>query len=142
MVAKLREAVSRIHWTTKLIIFVLAALGADLILQPARFSRTPSYANLIRITPAQTWGICYLAAAALLLSSICTSTHRDWSVAVHTLAGTLIAVWLGAFIFRWLSDPATTAVNVESWIVYLTLITRSAVATISTGTANGPRSST
>ena len=90
-------------------------LGTDLLVQPDRFERTPSYANLLDILPQAIWGAIYLTAATILIGSIVMRHHRPFAVLAHTVAFCLVATWLTAFVVRWVTDDATTIVNVMSW---------------------------
>lgn len=114
-------------WTTRLAFLAFTLIGGGLLFQPDRFQRTPSYGNLIRLFPATTWGIAYLIVAVLLLSWGLRRTPQWWGVAVHTLAIMLTVGWLAAFVVRWLTDAATTIVNVVSWTVLLILLVESAL---------------
>lgn len=111
-----------ISWT---VIAAFMALGIGMTLQPDRFARTPSYANLLSFAPAQVWGCAHLLVAALLLAWR-MSTHTRWiGVIAHTAGIMLTLWWLGAFVIRWLTDDATTIVNVVSWSILLSLLIRS-----------------
>lgn len=116
---------------------VFAAIGLTLMLQPSRYANTPSYANLLDIARQQTWSVAYLVAAALKVAAISRPAHRVLAIITHTVAITLVGVWLAAFIIRWLTDDGTTVVNVSSWSVYLYLVVRSALA-IDTQPAQAP----
>ncbi len=104
------------------------AIGVTLILQPSRFAKTPSYGNLLMLLDQATWGVIYLAVAALLgLSLTALPRRRKWTAAViaHTAAIALTATWLAAFVVRYLTDTGTTIVNVVSWSVFFALLVRS-----------------
>lgn len=101
------------------------ALGITLFVQPERYDRTPSYANLLDIAPQATWGAIYLAVAAVLLASVMLRRNRPLAVLAHTLSFCLVATWLLAFIIRYATDDATTIVNVVSWAVLLYLVVQS-----------------
>jgi ABC-type proline/glycine betaine transport system permease subunit len=116
-----------IHWPTRLAVIPLVMIGIGLCFQPLRFQRTPSYANLLNIAPAQAWGALYLIVAVLLVSWMVRRAPQWWGIAVHTIAVMLTAGWLGAFIVRWLTDDATTIVNVASWTVFLSLVIKSSL---------------
>lgn len=115
------------HMTFMMLVFI--GIGLTLVLQAARYSNTPSYANLLDILPAQAWGGLYLAAAALKLAAILRYHIRSLVIITHTVTIALIAVWLAAFIVRWFTDSGTTIVNVTSWATYLYLTVRSAIMT-------------
>lgn len=109
---------------TYTVVLAFAAIGLGLVLQPARFGETPSYANLLHFAPAEVWGAVYLSVAGLLL--VWRLIQRQWiGVAAHTLASILTLWWLMAFVVRYFTDDATTIVNVVSWTVYLSLVVRS-----------------
>ncbi len=116
------------RWTTRLAVLAFALIGGGLLLQPARFERTPAYGNLIRIAHAQTWGVTYLAVAALLVSWGIQRAPRWWGIFVHTIAAMLTVGWLAAFVYRYFTDKSTTVVNVVSWTVYLILVVESLFA--------------
>jgi putative Mn2+ efflux pump MntP len=104
-----------------------AAIGTTLIVQPDRFDATPSYGLLLDIFDQKIWGIVYLLAAAGLGLSLWKRRRRTLLTIAHTFAIALTLVWLGAFVVRYVTDSATTIVNVASWGVYLALLVRSAV---------------
>lgn len=108
---------------------VFAAIGITLWLQPGRYANTPSYANLLSIMPAGTWGAIYIGAAALKLASILRYSVRALVIITHTVSIALLAVWLFAFAVRYVTDDGTTIVNVTSWAAYLYLTVRSAFMT-------------
>lgn len=115
----------RSHMALMMVAFV--AIGVTLIVQPARFGNTPSYANLLDVLPAWAWGGIYLVAAALKLASILNYRVRTLVVVTHTVGISLVLAWLGAFIVRYITDDGTTIVNPVSWSVFLYLVVRSAL---------------
>lgn len=127
-------------WWTGLVILACTLIGADLLFQPTRFSRTPAYGNLIQVFSAPTWGVLYLAVAAGFVSWMVRRKPGWWGAAVHTAAVMLIGGWLFAFIVRWRSDDSTTAVNVVSWSIYLLMTIRSSIE--NDGTAPRPPTAT
>lgn len=101
--------------------------GITLILQPNRWANTPSYANLLELLPAATWGAIYLVTAGLLFVTIRFRQNR-WLFAVgHTVGIALFAAWLLAFVVRYATDDGTTIVNIVSWGVFLSRLIQSAV---------------
>jgi hypothetical protein len=112
-------------WPGVVIAVAFLGLGLDMLLEPERFSSTPSYGTLIRVLDIRIWGVCYLTSAVLLSGYVSLITNRQYGVIAHTVSGTIALVWLLAFIIRWRSDPNTTAVNVVSWSVFLIVIIRS-----------------
>lgn len=122
----------RQRWLTKtaahmiVMAAVFAAIGLTLWLQPHRYDNTPAYANLLEIARQRTWAAVYLAAAALKIAAI-VRRGRTLFVITHTVSITLVSIWLGAFVLRYLTDSGTTVVNVCSWSVYLYLVVRSAL---------------
>lgn len=109
---------------TRAIAVLFGVLGMAMIFQSERFSRTPAYANLITLAPAEFWGSCYLV-IAVLLAAWRLKNWRWIGVVGHTLAFVLLGVWLIAFIIRYLTDSSTTIVNVVSWSMYLLALLRS-----------------
>lgn len=107
---------------------VFYAIGLTLLWQPGRYFNTPSYANLLAF-PYSTyvWGGVYVLTASIQVVCILFYNRRPLIIFAHTLAITLVLVWLGAFIFRYFTDSGTTVVNVVSWSVYLYLTSRSAL---------------
>lgn len=101
---------------------ILAIFGVALIAQSSRWAHTPAYGNLLRIFSADVWGVIHLGVAAMMLAGILLPAYRLVRLAAHTLSGVLLLVWEGAFIIRYLTDSATTVVNVVSWGVYLMLV--------------------
>jgi hypothetical protein len=112
-------------WPGVVIAIAYLGLGLDMLLQPDRFSKTPAYGTLTAVLDIRIWGACYLAAAVLLAIFASLVTNRQYGVLAHIASGTITLVWLLVFIIRWKSDPNTTAVNVVSWSVFLTIIIRS-----------------
>lgn len=112
------------HGERMTVIVAYAAFGITLLVQPGRYSNTPSYANLLDVLPAWTWGVLYLVAGLGLLVPL---HSKGISAAMHTAASGLTAVWLAAFLIRYFTDSGTTIVNVVSWSVFLTLVIRSAL---------------
>jgi hypothetical protein len=116
-------------WSARIIMAAYLAIGLGLLVQPSRFTRTPSYANLLILAGAPTWGILYLLSAlslALWLGLQPTQPYEPnqprWGIAAHMIPIALTAGWLIAFVVRYLSDTATTIVNVVSWSVFLALL--------------------
>lgn len=101
------------------------ALGAALVLQPARWSHTPAYANLLLIVSAQAWGLIYLVVAAVMLLGVWKFRLRWLLVAAHSLSIPLVLSWLLAFVVRYITDAGTTPANVVAWSVYLYLLVAS-----------------
>jgi hypothetical protein len=106
---------------------VFTAIGVTLLLQPARFANTPSYANLLAVLPAWAWGAIYLVTAVLNVWSILDYKARVLVVVTHTVGISLGAAWWAAFIVRYATDNGTTIVNPVSWTVFLYLMIRSAM---------------
>lgn len=96
---------------------IYTAFGLALIFQPLRWSRTPAYGILLSIFKPEVWGTVYLIVAAIILTSI-LSQSRSLIVMAHTLAVALSTGWLAAFTVRYLTDSATTIVNVVSWSTF------------------------
>lgn len=108
--------------------FVLLALGLALIFQPQRWSRTPAYANLLLLLPANIWGVIHLVlGCALAVAVFVLHGNRTVTIVVHTLVIMLLAIWDVAFVVRYLTDSSTTVVNVVSWGTYVFLAVRSAL---------------
>lgn len=112
---------------TVLITMVLVVFGIGLIAQSDRWARTPAYGLLLQITTADVWGLVYLAAAALMTAAIALRTRRIVQLVAHTLTVMLLGMWEFAFIVRYITDSATTVVNVVSWSTYLFLAVWSAL---------------
>lgn len=112
---------------TAFITAVLAAIGTDLIVQSDRYYLTPAYGVLLDIVNADIWGVVYLVAAAGLFVYIVLPRNHVVGVITHTLVVILLGVWEFAFVVRWSTDKATTAINVVSWLTYLALAIWSAV---------------
>lgn len=113
---------------TIMLIVVLYILGIDLVVQSIRWHRTPSYHNLLIIMSADAWGVIYCIVAVILtLGTVLFQRHRMVYNISHTLVLMLLTLWEAAFIIRWLTDGATTIVNVVSWGVYIYLAIRSAL---------------
>lgn len=110
------------------VVAVLAVFGFALIFQSSRWYKTPAYGNLLHIMSAPTWGLVYLAVAALMASGLILWGHRRINVAVHTVAFALLLSWEVSFVIRYLTDSATTVVNVMSWGAYMFLVIGSGLA--------------
>jgi hypothetical protein len=108
-----------------IVTLVFTALGSGLWLQPERWARTPSYGLLLNLADQQWWGSVHLVIAVLMCGYIVWPTCRKLAVVAHTAAFTVVAVWLVAFVIRYITDDATTIVNVVSWSAYLYLVIRS-----------------
>lgn len=116
----------RIPVQTVILPVILGLFGLSLIFQSVRWTRTPSYGNLLHILSADVWGVIHLLVAALFVVSILLRPQRMVSVIAHTLGFVLLAGWELAFVVRYLTDGATTIVNVVSWGTYLFLLILSA----------------
>ena len=112
-----------VTWT---VVIADTALGAGMLFQPERFSRTPSYGNLIAIAPAQVWGVAYVAVAAGLVAWR-VSLRPAVGVIAHMAVAGLTFGWFCAFVIRYLTDSSTTIVNVVTWGVLLSLVARSVI---------------
>lgn len=111
-------------------IAILGVLGTALWLQPLRWTRTPAYGILIHVASVQVWGTVYLLAALGLIAALAIPL-RALTVIAHTFATILLLIWAFAFIVRYVSDSATTIVNVVSWTSYLFIVMRSATTCVS-----------
>lgn len=112
-------------WPGGAIVPAFLVIGLSLLLQGSRYSRTPSYAILLDLLPAQVWGVVYLVVAVLFTVYLAVYPSRWLAIVAHTVGITLISWWLIAFIVRYFTDGATTPVNVVSWAVYLFILVRS-----------------
>ncbi len=113
-------------WPGALICVTYTLYSLGMILQPSRFSATPAYGNLTQVLDIEVWGIAYLLVAGLFAIYVAAVTQRMFGVIVHILGLIVTGYWLMAFIIRWLTDDATTVVNVASWLVLTLLLARSA----------------
>lgn len=109
-----------------LVTVIYYVFAIALWLQPERWASTPSYAILIAIMDQAGWGGVYFTVATLLAFTIWKPTVRALAVVAHTAAIAVTALWLVAFIIRFITDDGTTVVNVASWLTYLTLLVQSA----------------
>lgn len=109
------------------VVLVLSVFGSALLLQPDRWARTPSYGLLLNLADQQWWAFGYLSVAALMAGYIVWPMCRKLAVIAHTAAVALLLFWLAAFVVRWITDDATTIVNVVSWSTFLYLAVRSAL---------------
>lgn len=103
-----------------------AVYALSLLFQPARWSRTPAYRNLLAILPADGWGIGFAAVSALLFAAVAWYGRRWLSVTALTLAGVITLAWTLAFLVRWLTSDSTTPETWVSWAVNAYLLARSA----------------
>jgi len=112
-------------WPAQVIAAAYLVIGAALLLQGDRFEATPAYANLIDIADQKVWGALYILCAVLLAVYVLAVSSRWYGILAHTVTIIITASWLLAFIIRWWTDAGTTAVNIVSWAVFLTLAIRS-----------------
>lgn len=101
-----------------------AILAASLLLQGARWGKTPAYLNLLEIMPQQGWGAVFAVIAALLLAAVWRFRLRWLSVTALTCAFMLTTAWGGAFVVRWLTSSSTTPETWVSWFVFDYLVIR------------------
>jgi len=99
----------------------------SLLLQGARWSRTPAYSNLLAIMPAPAWGLCFACVSAALLAAVAAYRMRWLSVAALTAAGIITLAWTLAFIVRWATNDSTTPETWVSWAFNAYLLARAAV---------------
>lgn len=104
-----------------------AVYALSLLLQGARWSRTPAYHNLLAVMPAPGWGTCFAVVSAALLAAVGRQQDRALSVAALTAAGVITAAWTLAFLVRWATSDSTTPETWVSWAVNAYLLARSAV---------------
>lgn len=106
-------------------IILIFALG--LIFQPARWSATPAYGNLLLVLSAPVWGLLYLIVSTALLCAAIFPRVRFVTISAHTLAFILLASWEAAFVVRTITDTKTTIANVVAWGTYLAIVVFSAM---------------
>ena len=99
----------------------------SLLLQPARWNRTPAYHNLLAIMPAPAWGLCFALTSAALLAAVAVYRMRWLSVAALTAAGVITAAWTLAFVVRWATNGSTTPETWVSWAVNAYVLGRAAI---------------
>lgn len=118
----------RAAWSGRVLTITYVVIALDLIFQPARFHRTPSYANLDNIMNFFMWGWLYLIGAVMLGWYLWSPvSNRFQAIVAHTYAAALTLLWLAAFVIRWFTDDGTTAINIVSWGVFFSLLIRSGV---------------
>lgn len=118
----------RSAWTGRLLTVTYTVLAAGLLFQPRRFHRTPSYGNLDSIMNFFSWGWVYLLGAVMLGWYIWSPwSNRAQAIIAHTYLAGLTLLWDVAFVIRWYTDDATTAVNIVSWTVFFVMVLRSGV---------------
>jgi hypothetical protein len=113
-------------WPGGAIVPAFLVIGTSLLFQGERYGRTPAYAILLNLLPAPVWGVAYLTIGLLFALYLAVHPTRWLAILAHTAGVTLILWWLIAFVVRYLTDTATTPVNVVSWSLYLFLLVRSA----------------
>jgi hypothetical protein len=101
-----------------------AVFAASLLFQPARWSLTPAYANLLAIMPGQAWGGAFAAVTALLAAALLTPGRRWLAVAALAAGMTITTFWPAAFVVRWFTSPDTTPETWVSWIVFDLILLR------------------
>lgn len=130
---RLRAALAKVFvsradlWSARAIMIAFTAIGFGLLFQPDRFTKTPSYHNLLILISAQIWGVAYIAAGlALAVWIYAQPTKIAYGILAHTLPVMLSSFWLMAFVVRYFTDDATTIVNVVSWSVFTGILVHSA----------------
>ncbi len=116
-----------VNLPTVTIIVVYAVYALGMWFQPARWSNTPSYGNLIKLADIHIWGVAYALVAVLLLAYLLLSDRLWYAILAHTAAIALTAAWEVAFFIRWRTDDGTTVVNVGTWGTSLALLVASAL---------------
>lgn len=118
----------RAAWSGRLLTITYAVIAGDLLLQPKRFHRTPSYANLDNIMNFFSWGWVYLFGSVMLGWYLWAPwSNRIQAIIAHTYMAALTLIWLVAFVIRWYTDDATTAINIVSWSLFFVMVIRSGV---------------
>ncbi len=102
-------------------------LGLSLLLQPARWSATPAYRNLLALLPQRGWGIVFALIAVLLAAAVWRPARRWLSVMALTAAFMITTTWGLAFVIRWLTSASTTPETWVSWAVFDYLVVRALV---------------
>lgn len=97
--------------------------GLSLTFQSHRWETTPAYHVLLEVFRAPAWGGLFLASSAGMGLAAWQFRHRRWLVAAAlTLAFTLTAGWMMAFVVRYLTSPNTTPETWVSWAVFAYLL--------------------
>lgn len=99
----------------------------SLLLQGARWSRTPAYSNLLALMPATAWGACFAAVSAALFAAVAVYRLRWLSVTALTAAGIITLAWTFAFVVRWATNDSTTPETWVSWAVNAYVLGRAAI---------------
>lgn len=99
----------------------------SLLLQGARWSRTPAYSNLLAVMPATAWGACFALVSAALFAAVAAYSLRWLSVAALTAAGIITLAWTFAFVVRWATNDSTTPETWVSWAVNAYVLARAAI---------------
>jgi hypothetical protein len=104
-----------------------AVYALSLLIQPARWSRTPAYHLILAVMPAPWWGLCFAVASAGLIIAVAAFRRRWLTVAALTAAGVITLAWAFAFIVRWATSGSTTPETWVSWSINAYLLTRAGV---------------
>jgi hypothetical protein len=96
----------------------------SLILQPARWGKTPAYHNLLIIMPAQAWGAAFAVVSVMLGVALWQWRRRWMSTLALSLGLAITTTWCAAFIIRWLTSANTTPETWVSWAVFGFLLLR------------------
>lgn len=99
----------------------------SLLLQGARWYRTPAYHLLLVPLPASGWGVCFAAVSGLMFAAVCRYGWRWLSVTALTMAAVITAAWTLAFLVRWATSDNTTPETWVSWATNAYLLARAAV---------------
>lgn len=94
-----------------------AIFAVSLLFQPARWSRTPAYHDLLVIMPQAAWGAVFAVVALLLAAAVWYHTRR-LSVAALSTALAVTTCWFAGFVVRWATSSATTPETWVSWAVF------------------------
>jgi hypothetical protein len=102
--------------------------ACSLAFQPARWSATPAYKDLLLIMPARPWGACFAAVTILLTGTLAAPARRWLSVLALSAALAITLTWCAAFLVRWLTSDSTTPETWVSWAVFAYLLLRALIA--------------
>ena len=104
-------------------VFAISLIG-----QPARWSATPAYKDLLIIMPARPWGACFAAVTILLAGTLAVPRRRWLSVTALSAALAITLTWCAAFMVRWATSTNTTPETWVSWAVFAYLLLRALIA--------------
>lgn len=105
---------------------IYLVFAGSMLLQPARWTRTPAYHNLFVVLPEHVWGIIYLSSGLLLvLAAVLYMRRVYWVIMTGIMCALMISVsWSFAFVVRVITSNNTTPETFMSFLAFSYLLVR------------------